>query len=134
MAITLGNIRFYNPPSLPRQPSKRRSPNHNHTSIPRHTSNSTDPTLNHSKPPFSPFLQPALPHPLPPRPPATFPSSHHTASATLSVPSSISHTPTPDPRPACKNDFDRALAQFLTTGEKEEDTEPPSRLPIQGKY
>ncbi|QGA15977.1 hypothetical protein EYB26_003644 [Talaromyces marneffei] len=129
MAVTLKNIKFYNPYSLPTRPSKRTSPNHNHTSIPHHTSKSTDPTPNHSTLPFSPFSQLALPHPLPPRPPATFPSSHHTASATLYVPSSISHTP--DPRPVCKNDFDRALDDFLPAGEKEEDREPSSRLPIQ---
>ncbi|KAI7972762.1 hypothetical protein EIK77_000080 [Talaromyces pinophilus] len=132
MAVTLKNIKFYNPHSLPTRPSKRTSPNHNHTSIPRPTSKSTDPTPNHSTVPFSPFSQPALPHPLPPRPPAIFPSSHHTASVTPHVPSSISHTP--DPHPVYKNDFDQALDEFLSAknGEKE-DGNPSSLLPTQGK-
>lgn len=132
MAVTLKNIKFYNPHSLPTRPSKRTSPNHNHTSIPRPISKSTDPTPNHSTVPFSPFSQPALPHPLPPRPPAIFPSSHHTASVTPYVPSSISHTP--DPHPVYKNDFDQALDEFLCAknGEKA-DGNSSSLLPTQGK-
>uniref|UniRef100_A0A093VJA9 Uncharacterized protein n=1 Tax=Talaromyces marneffei PM1 TaxID=1077442 RepID=A0A093VJA9_TALMA len=130
MAVTLKNIKFYNPHSLPTRPSKRTSPNHNHTSIPRSASKSTDPTPNHSTVPFSPFSQPALPHPLPPRPPAIFPSSHHTASVTPYVPSSISHTP--DPHPVYKNDFDQALDEFLSSkNSKKEDENSSSLLPTQ---
>ncbi|KAE8551366.1 hypothetical protein EYB25_005251 [Talaromyces marneffei] len=133
MAVTLNNIKFYRPPSLPTRPLKSTPPNHNHTSISSRTSKSTDLAPNHSTLPFPPLSQPALPHPLPPRPPAIFPSSHHTASASLYVPSSISHTP--DPGPVCKNDFDRALDDLLSAknGEKEEDGEPSSRLPAQDK-
>ncbi|QGA12429.1 hypothetical protein EYB26_000073 [Talaromyces marneffei] len=130
MAVTLKNIKFYNPHSLPTRPSKRTSPNHNHTSIPRSASKSTDPTPNHSTVPFSPFSQPALPHPLPPRPPAIFPSSHHTASVTPYVPSSISHTP--DPHPVYKNDFDQASDEFLSSKNgKKEDENSSSLLPTQ---
>ncbi|EEA22458.1 hypothetical protein PMAA_090870 [Talaromyces marneffei ATCC 18224] len=133
MAVTLNNIKFYRPPSLPTRPLKSTPPNHNHTSISSRTSKRTDLAPNHSTLPFPPLSQPALPHPLPPRPPAIFPSSHHTASASLYVPSSISHTP--DPGPVCKNDFDRALDDLLSAknGEKEEDGEPSSRLPAQDK-
>ncbi|KAI7969366.1 hypothetical protein EIK77_000919 [Talaromyces pinophilus] len=131
MAVTLNNIKFYHPPSLPTRPLKSTSPNHNPTSIPRHTSKSTDPTPNHSTLPFSLFSQPALPHPLPPRPPAIFSSSQ--TSATLYVPSNILHTA--NSHPVCKNDFDQALDEFLSVknGEKEEDGDPSSRLPTQGK-
>lgn len=133
MAVTLNNIKFYHPPSLPTRPLKSTSANHNRTSIPRHTSKSSNPTPNHSTLPFSPFSQPALPHPLPPRPPAIFSSSHHTSSATIYVPSSISHTA--NSHPVWKNDFDQALDEFLSAknGEQQEDGEPSSRLPTQGK-
>lgn len=133
MAVTLNNIKFYHPPSLPPRPPKNTSPNHNHTSIPRHTSNSTDPTPNHSTTSLSPFSQPALSHSLPPRPPAIFSSNHLTSSATLNCPSSISHTA--NYHPVCKNDFDQVLDEFLSaeSDEKEVDEDPPSRLLKQGK-
>lgn len=140
MAVTLNNIKFYHPPSLtlppslPRQPLKSTSANHNHTSISHHISKSSDITLNHSKLPFSSFSQPTLPHPLPPRPPVIFPSDRHTASATPSIQSSTSHSPSL--HPVSKNDFDRALDAFLLSakiGVKGEDGELSSHLPIPGK-
>lgn len=132
IAITLNNIKFYHPPSLPTQPLKSTSSNHNHTLISHHTSKSTNLTPNHSTLPFSPFSQPVLPHPLPPQPPAILPSSHRTASMTLYIPSSISNAP--NPHPVCKNDFNQALDDLSAkNSKKEENGKPSSCLPIQGK-
>ncbi|EED20627.1 hypothetical protein TSTA_038340 [Talaromyces stipitatus ATCC 10500] len=126
MAVTLNNIKFYHPPSLPARPIKSTSPNDHHTSKRTDSTPST-----HSKLSFSPFSQPALPHPLPPRPPAIIPCSHHTASATLHFPSSTSHTA--DSHPVCKNDFHRALDDFFSAknGKNDEDGESSIRVPTQ---
>ncbi|OKL55238.1 hypothetical protein UA08_09475 [Talaromyces atroroseus] len=130
MAVTLNNIKFYHPPSLPARPMKSTYPNHQHPSFSHHSSGKPDPTPStHSNSPFPSFSQPLLRHSLPPRPPTIVPSSR-SASETLHISSKLSSA---NSLPVHENDFDRALDEFLSAknGKENSDRESPNRVSTQ---
>lgn len=133
MAITLDEIRFYRPHSLPARPTK--SPNHHLASLLHHTSKTPQSTSsNHSKILFPPLSQPVLPHPLPPRPPTIVSSDHHAESTALYPPITTSHTA--QSHPAHENDFDRALHDFFPSnnGKNDENGESSTCTSQQGNF
>ncbi|EED14524.1 hypothetical protein TSTA_107310 [Talaromyces stipitatus ATCC 10500] len=118
MAITLDEIRFYRPHSLPARPTK--SLNHQPTSFPHHASKTPQFTsLTPAKTLFPLLPQPVLPHPLPPRPPTIISSDRHAESKALQFPTTTPHTA--QSHPAHENDFDRVLHDFFSYNGKSED-------------
>ncbi|KAH8706071.1 hypothetical protein BGW36DRAFT_422590 [Talaromyces proteolyticus] len=108
MAVSLENINFYRPPSLPVRPTKSTYPPDCQTPVPLNASNRVypnSPTRANCLPTSAP--QPTLHCPLPPRPPVSIPSSK---------PSWPVNTLLLSNNPVYPNDFDRAMQDLPEPG------------------
>lgn len=136
MAVTLDNIKFYDPHprSLPARPPKSTSPNHDISFPHRKFKRTGSISSTCSTVPFSLSPQPSLSHPLPPRPPTIIPSTPHTESTRLNLATSTSHAAQCIPK--CENDFDRALSDLFSANNDKYDDDRESLIcvPKQGMF